>query len=188
MKKIPTLFQRNHETDHRVRDEVTPGCEWVLAGEGTATRKWDGICCLVKGGKLFKRQEVKPLKQAPDGFLPVSMPDYKTSDKIIGWVPVGDGPEDKWHLEAFAIQNPMQEGTYELIGPKINGNPENSGIHTLVPHGLNIIPEPVVDRSFRVIREFLVECNIEGIVWHHPDGRMAKIKGKDFGIKRNSKS
>ena len=23
---------------------------------------------------------------------------------------------------------------------------------------------------------------IEGIVWHHPDGRMAKIKARDFGI------
>jgi hypothetical protein len=26
--------------------------------------------------------------------------------------------------------------------------------------------------------------NIEGIVWHHSDGRMVKIKAKDFGIKR----
>jgi hypothetical protein len=26
--------------------------------------------------------------------------------------------------------------------------------------------------------------NIEGIVWHHPDGRMAKLKLRDFGVKR----
>lgn len=26
--------------------------------------------------------------------------------------------------------------------------------------------------------------NIEGIVFHHPDGRMAKIKLRDFGISR----
>jgi hypothetical protein len=25
--------------------------------------------------------------------------------------------------------------------------------------------------------------DIEGIVWHHPDGRMVKIKKKDFGYK-----
>jgi len=25
---------------------------------------------------------------------------------------------------------------------------------------------------------------MEGIVWHHPDGRMVKIKGVDFGINR----
>ena len=24
---------------------------------------------------------------------------------------------------------------------------------------------------------------VEGIVWHHPDGRMVKIKRKDFGFK-----
>ena len=24
--------------------------------------------------------------------------------------------------------------------------------------------------------------DIEGIVWHHPDGRMAKIKRRDFGL------
>jgi len=32
--------------------------------------------------------------------------------------------------------------------------------------------------------QFFKERNIEGIVWHHPDGRMAKIKARDFGIKR----
>jgi hypothetical protein len=36
MKKIPTLFQRD-ETRRYVTDVVTPGCEWVLAGEGRAT-------------------------------------------------------------------------------------------------------------------------------------------------------
>jgi hypothetical protein len=38
VKKIISLFQRNYETDRRVRDEVVPGAEWVLAGEGVATR------------------------------------------------------------------------------------------------------------------------------------------------------
>jgi hypothetical protein len=34
------------------------------------------------------------------------------------------------------------------------------------------------------IAQYLREHDIKGIVWHHPDGRMAKIKGKDFGINR----
>lgn len=29
----------------------------------------------------------------------------------------------------------------------------------------------------------LVENVIEGLVWHHDDGRMAKIKRRDFGLK-----
>ena len=28
--------------------------------------------------------------------------------------------------------------------------------------------------------------DVHRIVWHHEDGRMAKIKGRDFGIKRGS--
>ena len=38
-------------------------------------------------------------------------------------------------------------------------------------------------RSFAEIREYLEHATIEGIVWHHPDGRMVKIKRKDFGFK-----
>lgn len=41
MKKMPTLFIRVFY-DHSIIDtinEVTPGCEWVLAGEGVATEK-----------------------------------------------------------------------------------------------------------------------------------------------------
>ena len=36
MKKIISLFKRNYETDKLVRNEVVPGAEWVLQGEGTA--------------------------------------------------------------------------------------------------------------------------------------------------------
>jgi len=52
MQKIITVFQRNYDTDRLVRDEVVPGAEWVLAGEGIATRKWDGTCCMLREGKL----------------------------------------------------------------------------------------------------------------------------------------
>lgn len=39
MKKIPSLFERNHDGDRLVRNEVVPGSEWVLAGEGIPTVK-----------------------------------------------------------------------------------------------------------------------------------------------------
>jgi hypothetical protein len=34
------------------------------------------------------------------------------------------------------------------------------------------------------LKAYLAYKDIEGIVWHHSDGRMVKIKGKDFGLKR----
>lgn len=65
MKKIISLFQRNYDGDRLVRDEVVPGAEWVLNGEGTATRKHDGTCCMWRDGKLWKRHELKAGKTAP---------------------------------------------------------------------------------------------------------------------------
>ena len=50
MKKIPTLFERKFE-NHRVMgvtEKVMPGYEWVLQGEGTATVKIDGTCCMIR--------------------------------------------------------------------------------------------------------------------------------------------
>ena len=99
MQKIVSLFQRNYDTDRLVRDEVVPGAEWVLAGEGVATRKMDGVCTMVRGGKLYKRHELTAEKRAagkiPPNWEPADEPDYNT-DKQLGWVPVGDGPEDKY--------------------------------------------------------------------------------------------
>ena len=44
MKKIASLFKRDYEGNRQVINEVVEGCEWVLEGEGTATRKirWNG--------------------------------------------------------------------------------------------------------------------------------------------------
>ena len=53
MRKIISLFQRNYDGDRLVRNEVVPGAEWVVAGEGVATRKWDGTACLVENGFVF---------------------------------------------------------------------------------------------------------------------------------------
>src|SRR4029077_8945476 len=127
MKKIISLFQRNYDGDHLVRNEVVPGAEWVLAGEGTATRKWDGTCVLIEDGVMWKRHEVKKGKTPPPGFRPANDVDPNTG-KQQGWLPVGDGPDDRWHREAL-INNDCtaadyEDGTYELVGPKVQGNPE----------------------------------------------------------------
>lgn len=189
MQKIISLFQRNHEGDRLVRDEIVPGTEWVLAGEGKATRKFDGTCCLIRDGILLKRYDAKRGKVLPAGFEPAQEPDPVTGHWP-GWLPVGDGHEDRWHREAFILlcmawrDSDIQilNGTYELCGPKIQGNPENIPSHLLILHGIEI--EVGSPRDFKGLKTYLQTHDIEGIVWHHPDGRMVKIKGKDFGIDR----
>lgn len=176
MKKIISLYQRNYDGDRRVRDEVVPGAEWVIAGEGVATRKYDGTCCMVRGGKLFKRYDAKKGKTPPAGFEAAQEPDPVTGHHP-GWIPVGDGPDDAWHREAFNRMD-YADGTYELIGPKIQGNPEKTLAHVLHPHGVDVLAD--APRTFEAIKAYLSALPYEGIVWHHPDGRMVKIKRKDF--------
>jgi hypothetical protein len=176
VEKIISLFQRNYDTDRLVRDEVVPGAEWVLHGEGVATVKWDGTSCLVRDGLLFKRYDAKPGRTPPDGFEMSGEPDPVTG-RVQGWVPVGEGPNDRWHREAFHQE---QDGTYELCGPKVQGNPHRLNAHVLLPHGREYTSP--FERTFEGIKNYLSENGIEGIVWHHPDGRMVKIKRRDFGL------
>ena len=186
MKNIISLFQRNYDGDHLVRDEVVPGAEWVQAGEGVATRKFDGTCCLLRGGRLYKRHTIKSNSHPwPEYFESVESFD---SGKHIGWVPVGDGPEDEWYREALANLDDetevkyLPESTWELCGPKIQGNPESLKEYRLFLHNyVQLLGNP---RTFDELKLYLKVNPIEGIVWHHSDGRMVKIKGKDFGFKR----
>lgn len=197
MKKIPSLFQRNYDGDHLVRDEIVPGAEWVQNGEGIATRKYDGTCCMIKDGELYARYDVKNGKKPPKGFIPAQEPDSITGHWP-GWVKCDrDNNQWKYHFEAVddfqkflertgAKRTVLLNGTYELCGPKIQANPERFNKHILIKHSA---AEMYVDissppRTFNELKDWFVGKDIEGIVWHHPDGRMVKIKKKDFGLER----
>lgn len=186
MKKIKTLFKRNYNTDEIVRDEVVEGSGWVLNGEGFATRKFDGTCCLIREGRLYKRYDAKNGKTPSSGFIPAQDPDPITGHWP-GWVEVSEN--DKWHLQGFRNTFPngatdLDDGTYELLGPKIQKNPEQLNDHMLIKHGSLILED--APRSYLGLMEYFQSKDIEGIVWHHPDGRMVKLRLKDFGIKRNA--
>ncbi|GAA4002195.1 hypothetical protein GCM10022631_11060 [Deinococcus rubellus] len=100
MKKIPSLYAREYTGTRLVRDEVVPGSEWVLAGEGTPTRKWDGTACLVQNGVLFKRFDCRNHANPPAEFIPAQDPDPVTRHWP-GWLPVSETvPGDRWHREA----------------------------------------------------------------------------------------
>lgn len=183
MKKIPSLFERDHEGLRLVYDKVVPGCEWVIRGEGVPTVKIDGTACMIKNGVLYKRYDRKMKggghKPAPEGWIACEENPDKHTKHWPGWVPVGDGPEDKWHREAF--DTALKDGTYELVGPKVQGNPYRT-THHLILHGGWVIYGEFSLVTFDIVRTFLENSVFEGIVWHHQDGRMCKIKRKDFGF------
>lgn len=174
MKKIRCLFKRDFDNDGKITKEYEEGADWVVNGEGKATRKYDGTCCLIKDNVLFKRREVKNGKEIPKDFIAVTDADYNTG-KIMGWMPLDE--HDKYHHEAFVEGLP--DGTYELCGPKVASNPEKMPKHTLISHAHADVLENV-PTDYDGVKEYLKDIEIEGIVWHHPDGRMVKIKKKDF--------
>jgi hypothetical protein len=193
MRKIPTVFVRDWDGDRRyVLDEVSPGCEWVIKGEGTPTRKYDGTCVwLTPDGQWWARREVKEGKLPPPAFIEIEH-DAETG-KTVGWEPIEQSAFAKWHAEAVReMGGSLPAGTYELIGPKINGNPENCTSHLLIAHAaaqlaccLECPSSPPgghgqAPRDFDGLAMWLHAHPYEGVVWHHPDGRMAKIKKRDF--------
>lgn len=185
MKKIPTLFKRDPEDMRHVLPEIVEGCEWVLAGEGVPTRKFDGTCLMFDAdGAWFARREVKPGKAPPEDFIPVEIDE--ATGKTVGWMLLDNSSFAKFADEAIDRDAPFASGTYELCGPKINGNPEGFETHVLIRHAdaptLDLIPPEPSDvvAVYRILGEWLTSMPYEGIVWHHPDGRMAKLKKRDF--------
>ncbi|KPI33342.1 hypothetical protein OV450_1430 [Actinobacteria bacterium OV450] len=190
MEKIATLFLRDYSAAPRkgaplpVTREVTPACEWVLAGEGIATRKWDGTCTrLDEYGDWWARREVKPGRPVPEGFTPISTD--PVTGKTVGWEPIVQTGWAKHHKEAVDNSTATSAGTYELLGPSINGNPDGFPAHVLIRHGWapfsvrnDLATAP---RDYDGLAAWLRARPYEGIVWHHPeDGRMVKIKSHDF--------
>jgi hypothetical protein len=175
VKKIKTLFQRDKNDRCYVTREVEPGCEWVINGEGTATRKFDGTCVKYDGAQWWTRREVKAGKTPPNGF--VQEQHDEVTSKTVGWEPAGQSAFARYVVEAVERENRTAPGTYELCGPKVNGNPEGFPHHVLVSHGAVAFDAP---RDFDGLHAWLSNYHYEGIVWHHPDGRMVKIKRRDF--------
>lgn len=186
MRKIPTLFVRDEADRSKVTDQVTPGCEWVLTGEGVATRKYDGTCVLLdQFGHWWGRREVKPGKKMPPHYWAVETDEV--THKIVGWEPIEQSSFAKFHAEAVEHWDnpvtPHQPGTYELCGPKINGNPEGFDQHVLVRHADAEVWQGPSGGSVDYCKALVISASVpgwEGIVWHHPDGRMAKLKAKDL--------
>ena len=188
MKKLSTLYKKDPNDLGRVINEINPENDWVINGEGIPTRKFDGTATAIIQGELYKRYDVKKGRQVPDGAIPCQEADLITGHHP-HWLKCShDKNEDKYFFEGFnslAELGKVEDGTYELIGEKVQRNPEKIEGHHLVKHGCEILP--ISDFSFEGLKAYLSNPlnDIEGIVFRHiSDGRMCKIRKSDFGICR----
>lgn len=183
----PSLFLHIEDSPLAL-PKLTPGCEWILANEGIATRKRDGVPVMVDGRGRLHRQCVARIGQViPAGFQPRQEPDLRTK-RWLGWIPVGDRPEDQAY---WAAPTPDEPGTYELCGPAFCDNAEGFNRHVFFKHGDEPLPFWLVpsfrsnisiEAQLQILHVRLSSIGIEGIVWHHPDGRTCKVKRSDFGL------
>jgi len=194
MKKITTLYKKDPNCLSRVINEVDPDNAWVFGPDVTPTQKFDGSACMILNCALYKRYDAKKGKPKPAGGIPCQDPDLITGHQPF-WVPCWkDQPEDKYFCEGFEAMIDHKkgipkefnsfDGTYELCGPKIQSNREHLETHKLLKHGSVVLD--INDYSFESLKSYLSDPknDIEGIVFHHKDGRMCKIRKSDFGVKR----
>lgn len=185
MKKISTLFKKDPNDLGKVINEINPENQWVFDGEAIATRKFDGSATAIINGELYKRYDVKWGRQVPEGAIPC-----QEADEITGhhphWLKCDRSKaDDKYFFEGFDNLENKEDGTYELCGKKVQGNPEKIEGHLLIKHGCEILKLPSLE--FEELKMFLSNPvnDIEGIVFHHiSDSRMCKLRKSDFGVFR----
>ena len=184
MEKIPTIFERGE--NFKVTDRIRKGCEWVFAGEGRATEKLDGtnIRITVRAGKVVRVEKRRNPSAA-----------QKQQGVVDGWYVDADefAKDDKWIIEAVRGTDvqawPDGEHPAEALGPNIQGNVLGLEKNLCLPFNLDAPVYENAPRTFEGLRAFLNTLDskfspghlAEGIVFHYPDGRRAKIKRKDFG-------
>lgn len=198
MQKVPTLFVRDAHT-HTITPRVDPRCTWVISGPCAAYAKWDGQAINIEQGVPYKRYTLRVGRRAPAGFIAA---DFPQNGSVVGWVPAPEtDPANACLWEALGRHFPWpRDGSYELCGPKIcasraprgkgrKPNPHGFTGHVLIRHTSRLLLN--VPTSFdglgTMFSQGLVASGrpvfpYEGVVWHSPDGRMAKIKRADFGL------
>lgn len=187
--KMPALFDIDREA-HVARRVLNPRVWWIFEEEARASLKKDGTSITVMDdGTLMARRSVRRGKRAPEGYIEAEVDDF--TGNSFGLEPLEGSGWKKMVDEALG-GGTLEPGTYELCGPKVNGNPEGLVAHQLLPHGADEaveIPDmrelaalddgEVYDRLLPIFEDYR-DRGIEGVVWAGEGGKRAKLRVKDF--------
>jgi hypothetical protein len=172
--------------------EVSPEAAWVAAGLGRASMLWDGVPYLLWDGALFRMVDLKKGARQPEGWV---RDGESPTGLRRGWAYADQ--EDPNHVAlAEAVRRKIEQhrahpnlgdptnGTYELVGPEIKGNPHGFDGHYLLQHGaLAILRAP---RDYEGLGAFLADFDGKGIAWSRVDEdgatHLVKVTRADFGL------
>lgn len=184
MEKIPTIFERDWNGNRGVVDKLVVDFDF---NEAIATEKLDGtnVRVTIRNGisvRLEKRRNPDKIQKHKG----IEEPWYVDAFE--------NDPADKWIFDALKntelTQLPDGEWSGEALGKNIQGNPLNLDNNVIIFFSLGQAPplDPV-PTDFNELKEWLPKQKtrlengdgfIEGIVWHGKNGKMVKIKTKDF--------
>lgn len=183
MHKIKTIFERDWESSRKVIDKLVVDFDF---SNSVATEKLDGtnVRLTIRNHscvRLEKRRNPDKLQKAKG----IEEPWYMDASEFAA--------EDKWVFDALKNTDlsEIKDGEWsgEALGKNIQGNPLNLDKNIIVLFSCNQAPIfDDVPTTYQELKEWLPkqkskfgnDCGIEGIVWHGRDGKMVKIKLKDF--------
>lgn len=183
MNKIPTIFERNWESNRGVIDKYT--VDPAMLAKAVATEKLDGMNVRVTvrnhmAVRLEKRRNPDKIQKHKGIKDPWYVDAFENE------------PADKWLFDALINTDLSDildgEWSGEAIGANIQGNPLNLDKNIIVFFTLGQAPVlEDVPITFEALREWLPKQKskygdgfIEGVVWHYNERTMMKIKTKDF--------
>ncbi len=188
MNKIPTIFERDPKT-YKVTAEIRPECLWILSEEAIATEKLDGmnVRLTTRRGEIVRvERRNNPTKQ------------QKARGIVEPWYREAFRDADQHIIKATGFTDVSKwcdgEHCCEAIGPSLQNNP--LGLKDPVCVSIDLgsdscclaLKTQYLATDFDVFRQWILMLEssyspghpAEGVVFHHWDGRRAKIKRKDF--------
>lgn len=195
MKKLKTILPKDPKDLGRVIEgELMEGISYFKL-------KIDGTACMLKDGKPYCRYDAKLFKKnkgkvvtyskeevkskLPEGALACQEPDDK-SGHWPHWIPcLEDNPQHKHIWEGFHNTLGKIDGTYECIGPKIQGNPHNEVKHVWINHNseaLRFLVWGWRENPHKFFKNLFKNFHFEGLVaYNDQDEPIGKIRKSDFG-------
>jgi len=208
MKKIKTLFPKNPNNlrlvinDDPIIDLESEDTEFYIKMDGQACAiingqlytRYDAKLFKKKRGKIVKKFTIDKIKEKlPDGAIACQEPDEK-SGHYPHWIPIDkNNKTHQYIIEGFEnslkIFGKMEDGTYEIVGPKFTNNKHKLEKHYLLPHKHRFInvtdkidKQKMIENPYEYFKEFLNNLQYEGLVIYQNGEPVAKIRRSDYGI------
>jgi len=194
MRKMTTLYKQEFTSlsDNKGRifsglsQETNKENDWVFTDPTTvAYRKLDGASAAIINGKIYSRYMSRQRKNTPAQIPKDGIPAQPHIDEATQthpyWVPAEPKGQGKHHYNAFINQPGLSDGTYELIGPTVNGNPEEYDVNTLVSHTDPSLLIPLPNTLTREsLKSLVLSQPYEGVVFRNSNDDMCKLRRVDF--------